>query len=68
MFYPDFQMVYKVPQQSMILSKRSIHVPQQLHFNVSFCNIGVKPLPLMFFTHSQAVRAIESLKSVPAYK
>ena len=29
--------------------------------------IGVKPLPLRFFTRSQAVRAIESLSSVPAY-
>ena len=35
-----------------------------------FCflyTIGVKPLPLRFFTQSQAVRAIESLRPVPAY-
>ena len=35
-----------------------------------FCflyTIGVRPLPLRFFTHSQAVRAIESLRPVPTY-
>ena len=35
-----------------------------------FCSlytIGVKPLPLRFFTYSQAIRAIESLRPVPAY-
>ena len=45
-------------------------MPQQLYFNITFLfnlNVGVKPLPLSFFTHSQAVRAVDSLNSVPAY-
>ena len=35
-----------------------------------FCSlytIGVRLLPLRFFTHSQVIRAIESLRPMPAY-
>ena len=30
-------------------------------------NLGVRPLPLRFFTHTQATRPIDSIWNVPAY-
>ena len=54
----------------MNMPQRLMKPAQQLYFNITFLfnlNVSVRPLPLRFFAHSQAGRAIDSLKSVPAY-